>query len=520
VIRYRAFTAWQLTPACKPTARRVWGETMNSANSMARDPARVGPANVFPAHPGLHSQDTQCEHEVQFYFDERFLIRSLSEFVASALRHACSTIIVATKSHREALTQELERTNVDLVAAVEQGRYVVLDAAETLDEFIVNGIPDETLFREVLGDVVSCSSAAAVARGGDAKVAIFGEMVALLWQRGETEAALRLERLWNQLAETHPFRLRCAYPLASFDRELHTEIFSKICCEHHSVIPAEDYTVLDERDRMRTVARLQQTRQALRTESAQRRLAQAQTLEARTLNEQLLKEIEKREAIEEELRRFTRRLLSARDEHQRRIAAELHENTAQLLAALSLYFSVLHDERESLSPRLAGVVANSRSISESLLNEIRKVSHLLHPPTLDDMGLAYALREYVEQFTASSGINIDLQIPGDLGRFGRDLELAVFRIIEDALAQFNPGESGVSAGVRITRRTDALIVGIEKVESERNYACASGANQHGRSKIGITGIRERVRERGGTVQLVSSPSGMLITVTLPLESGN
>jgi len=470
----------------------------------------TGPAAVLTsASPATH-----CGHEVQFYFDDRFLIRSLSSFVQTALEAGSSAVIVATKSHREGLAAQLERAGVDLTEAMKESRYMALDAAETLAQFLVDGLLDETLFHKLIGDVVSCAAAAARRDDDDTKVVIFGEMVTLLWLRGETKAALQLEQCWNRLAESHFFHLRCAYPITSFDREVHTELFSRICGEHKVVIPAEGYSDLsDENDRLRTVARLQQTEQVLRTEAAERRNAQARTLEVQSQNKQLVSEIRKREVVEDELRRFTRRLLTARDEEQRRIAAELHENTAQLLAALSLYLGVLHEEKASLNPRVASVVASSRSVSESLLNEIHKLSHLLHPPTLDDMGLGAALWEYVDQFTAASEAQVELAIPSDLGRFSRDLEIAVFRIIEEALTNTYPLTGGYTATVRLTRTSTALIVEVQNRQSE-----AVGLDAAARTETRIMGIHERVMERGGTVQFTSDPSGTLLCVTLPLEA--
>jgi signal transduction histidine kinase len=481
---------------------------MSFRNEVTIEPGMTGPAAVLTSA----SPPTHCGHEVQFYFDDRFLIRSLSSFVQTALEAGSSAVIVATKSHREGLAAQLERAGVDLTEAMKESRYMALDAAETLAQFLVDGLPNETLFRELIGDVISC--AADAAHRDDAKVVIFGEMVSLLWLRGETKAALQLEQFWNRLSDSHSFHLRCGYPITSFDREVHTELFARICGEHQVVIPAEGYSDLsDENDRLRTVARLQQTEQVLRTEAAERRNAQAQALEVQSQNHQLVSEIRKREAVEEELRRFTRRLLTARDEEQRRIAAELHENTAQLLAALSLYLGVLHEEKASLNPRVASVVASSRSVSESLLNEIRKLSHLLHPPTLDDMGLGAALREYVDQFTAASEAKVELEIPSDLGRFSRDLEIAVFRIVEEALTNTYALSGGYTATVRLTRTSIALIVEVQNRQSE-----AGGLDAVARPETRIIGIHERVMERGGTVQFTSDPSGTLLCVTLPLEA--
>ena len=245
----------------------------------------------------------------------------------------------------------------------------------------------------VIGEIIAVSSSCAAREdtNGDAKVAIFGEMVALLLQRGEIQAALQLEGLWNGISARFSFDLLCGYRISSFDHPAHRDFFHHICTEHAVVIPAEGYPEQGgESDRLRTIALLQQTEQVLKKQVVERELAQAQNRDAEQQKQQLLKEVRKHEAVEEELRKFTRRLLTARDEEQRRIAAELHENMAQLVAALSVYFGVLHQEKASLNPRLARAVASSRSVSDSLLTEIRKLSRLLHPPTLDDMGIGAA----------------------------------------------------------------------------------------------------------------------------------
>lgn len=455
-----------------------------------------------------------CQHEVQFYFDDRFLVHSICNLALAELERGGCAIIIATRPHRESIAEELQRSQVNLPAAIEEGRYIALDAAETLAQFSINGLPDEGLFREVIGGIVSGS--AMIASRTNARVIAFGEMVALLWQRGEAESALRLEQFWNKLAESHSFQLRCAYPIASFDREVHNELFSRICSEHHVVIPAEDYSSLDnENDRLRSVARLQQTEQALRTETAARRSAQAQIQETQQENQQLTAEIRKREAREDELRRFTRRLLSARDEEQRRIAAELHENTAQLLAALKLYFGVLYEEKASLNPRLASIVASSRSVSDSLLGEISKLARLLHPPTLDDIGLGAALQEYADQLTASSAAKVELRIPADLGRFNRGLETAVFRIVEEALANVCLQQQAQAATVRLARTASKLFL-----EVKSRWGGAESDREGCRAAARILGIQERVLERGGTVQFTSDGSGALLVVTLPLDAPN
>jgi signal transduction histidine kinase len=478
-----------------------------STGSVSLESAVAASAPVPPARAESH-----CRHEVQFYFDERFLITSLAAFVGTALESGTSAIIVATKAHRDSLAQELERTGVGLVPAVEQGRYLAFDAQQTLDSFTVNGSLDKARFCDVIGSIII--RAAAASRGGQSKVAIYGEMVSLLWQRGDDKSTVQLEQFWNDLAHTHSFYLRCGYPLPSFDRETHAELFAGICGQHQAVIPAESYTgLVDENDRLLAIARLQQTEQALKTETSERRLALSRVEKIQSENQQLVEEVQKREAAEDELRRFTRRLLMARDEEQRRIAGELHENTAQLLAALSLYFGVLHEEKSSLSPRLANVVDSSREVAENLLKEIRKLSHVLHPPTLDDIGVGAALKEYAEHFAARSGIAVNLEVSGNLGRLGRNVEIAVFRIVEEALANVRQHSGSASAAVRVIRSSTIVLVEIQ----DQGYGISRkrGAANAG---TGITGMRERARELGGTVRVQSDSKGTTVFVSLPLAS--
>ena len=312
------------------------------------------------------------QHRVQFYIDDRFLVRSLAGYVSNALAAGSSAILVVNQAHRDRLMEELARGGVDLAAVTGQGSLVAMDASDTLAQFMADGSLDEGLFREKMGRVIATATAAH--RDQDSKIVIFGEMGTLLWERGDRTSAVRLEQLWNRLSEVHSFQLCCAYFLGCFDRQIHTEPFSRICGEHQVVIPAESYSDLpDENRRLRTVARLQQIEQVLKTKSVQCRLARVQKRQIENENLKLEGEIRKREAAEEELRRFTRRLLAARDEEQRRIAAELHENAAQLLAALSLYLGVLHEEKAFLNPKVASVVASSRSVSDNLLREIRKL---------------------------------------------------------------------------------------------------------------------------------------------------
>lgn len=214
-------------------------------------------------------QGDQHAHVVQFYDRDDFLVSEISRFVGTAIGAGDSSIVIATKSHRDAIAQRLESNGLNMASAIAQGRYLALDAAETLAKFMVFGKPDSERFTKVLGDIVERARKGAARE--DARVAAFGEMVAVLWAEGKGDAAVQLEQLWNSLAETHSFSLRCAYPMKGFSSRDHSEPFLKICAEHSNVLPAESYmAVIEEEDRRRTVAHLQQKAQAVETENALR----------------------------------------------------------------------------------------------------------------------------------------------------------------------------------------------------------------------------------------------------------
>jgi PAS domain S-box-containing protein len=212
-------------------------------------------------------------HTVQFYGDDSFLLDGLGRFVGSALGAGDASIIIATRAHRDALAQRLQSCGLDLAVATQQGRLITLDAAETLARFMVDGWPDAELFRLFIGGLVE--QARLASRTEKPRIAAFGEMVALLCSEGKTEAAIRLEQLWNDLARSHAFHLHCAYPIAFFYEERHAALIAKVCAEHTHVIPDESYTSLaTEEERLRSITLLQQKAQALATEVAERRKIQ------------------------------------------------------------------------------------------------------------------------------------------------------------------------------------------------------------------------------------------------------
>jgi PAS domain S-box-containing protein len=221
------------------------------------------------AHTPSHTQDG---HVVQLYANDGFLIDVLSRFIGGALAAGDAAVVIATKSHRTELERRLSANGVDTGKAAIQGRYVVLDATDTLPKVMAQGLVDDTHFREIVGEALAKAENSVARKQG--RVAVFGELVALLWAEGKSLEAIRIEQLWNDLAKSHSFCLLCAYPIAGCNHERHIEPFLEMCGEHSRVIPSESYLVLrNEEERLRSIANLQQRAQVLEKELAVRESA-------------------------------------------------------------------------------------------------------------------------------------------------------------------------------------------------------------------------------------------------------
>ena len=209
------------------------------------------------------------EHFVQFYEADGFLLNSLSGFIGNAISSGAGALVVATKPHQNGLDKLLQANGLDVTGARTRGRYVSLDAAETLSRIMVDGSPEPGRFHDVMGSVIASVT------DGRSPVRAFGEMVALLWEEGNHAAAVRLEELWNDLQRVHSFSLFCAYPMNGLGGERFIEPTGSICKVHSRVIPAESYVDLSDPDaRLRAIALLQQKAESLESEIKERRRAE------------------------------------------------------------------------------------------------------------------------------------------------------------------------------------------------------------------------------------------------------
>jgi len=170
-------------------------------------------------------------HSVHIYNEQSALISRLCGVVASSLRVGDSVLIVATLDTRNQLTDELRKTEVDVRVHARQGRFTMVDASEALSTFIIDDMPDAGLFTISIGQMLADSRKRA--RSRQQGLTVFGEMVAVLWDQGNKEAALRLEALWNAALHDRTFHLHCAYPRWLFKND---SDITAVCSAHSHVL--------------------------------------------------------------------------------------------------------------------------------------------------------------------------------------------------------------------------------------------------------------------------------------------
>ena len=465
------------------------------------------------------STSDHCGHVVQFYSEDAFLLDELSRFIGTALVSGNTALVIATPSHRDGLAERLIGRGLDLSRAMRWGRYVALDARETLAKFMVNGLPDAGNFHSYLGEVID--AARLTGEGENPGIVAFGEMVAQLWMDHNYEGAIRLEQLWNELAATRSFHLRCAYPIAHFNQEKHAPAFLRICGEHTAVIPGESYTTLsDDGERRRIISQLQQKAEALETEVAERKRVEnalrASEDALRKSHEELETRVSSRTRdlaeAERRLRELSRRLLNLRDEERRRLARELHDSTGQTLAALELTLVMLR--ATDLPPKVSEKINDAVHLTDQALQEIRTLSYLLHPPMLDEAGLVLALEWYIEGFAERSRMQIDLNLPGENKRLPQEMELAVFRIVQECLTNVHRHSGSTSASVKLSIDEDEVRLCVADAGKGIRESM-EGAS--GRVGVGIRGMRERALHLQGKLEISSEDSGTTVMVTLPIR---
>jgi DNA-binding NarL/FixJ family response regulator len=178
--------------------------------------------------------DSPPSHEVTFYSDERSLLDGFTLFTEKVLKRGDATILIAKEFHQQAVLVRLQTSGLDMKAVIEQGRYVALDPAEMLSSIMIGDLPDPVRFSKITTELIA--KTAESVDEDPRRVAACGECAPLLWERGNPEAAVRLEHLWDTVTTPYGVRTLCGYLLPSFQGGIGSFIFERICKEHSAVL--------------------------------------------------------------------------------------------------------------------------------------------------------------------------------------------------------------------------------------------------------------------------------------------
>jgi two-component system, chemotaxis family, CheB/CheR fusion protein len=235
-----------------------------------------------------------------------------------------------------------------------------------------------------------------------------------------------------------------------------------------------------------------------------------------------IEDVSKRKQHEMEIRLLSGRLLRAQDEERRRIARELHDNTAQTLAALAMRTFALQRRLDTLAdPELSRAISDIKANADEAFKGVRNLSHLLHPPDLEISGLYSAVRWYVETFTELTGIQVEIFLPTETARLPDDVELALFRILQESLTNIQRHSGSQTATVRILREPRQAILevqdqgkGMRPETLQMNGARLAGTG------LGLTGMRLRVKQIGGNLEIISDgrAPGTTVRVVVPVPA--
>lgn len=225
----------------------------------------------------------------------------------------------------------------------------------------------------------------------------------------------------------------------------------------------------------------------------------------------IVRDIREQKKTERRLHQLSGRLLQVQDEERRRLARELHDSTAQSLAALAVNLALLNNHAANLSEeKRTALLADGLDLAEMIGRELRTHAYLLHPPLLDERGLSAALRWLAEGFAARSGIAVDLDLSPHLSRLPEQVELAVFRVVQESLSNIHRHAKSPTARITLGQKGMLVLLEIRDAGSGLSKAPEDCIG------VGIAGMRERVAQLGGTLKIETSPAGTTIAALIPL----
>jgi signal transduction histidine kinase len=331
--------------------------------------------------------------------------------------------------------------------------------------------------------------------GGYAGVRITGDTAWL--EKRNWKDFFEYEDVFNQAVANQRLAVLCTYPLAACG-----------AAEILDVVRTHQFAVTRRRGTWDVI------------ETAGYKQAKA---EIKRLNEELEQRVVERTrqltAANEELRRLSGQLLRLQDEERRNIARDLHDSTGQDLVALATMLGQLRASIPSAKRKSRRLLSECKALADQCICEVRTLSYVLHPPVLDQAGLGEAIRDYVDGFTKRSGIHVELEVPPRVGRMARDIELVLFRVVQESLTNIQRHSGSQRAKIRVNRNSHLTM---EISDFGRGLPVIT---QRGKEEarlevgVGVPSMQERVKLIGGHLDIESGNQGTTVRVTVPLPGG-
>jgi len=419
------------------------------------------------------------QHVCSIYENQSEQLSMAVAFILGGLERG-ETLYIADANEPRAVLAALQRHGIDTKAALRSGRLTVSDKRPYLhkDRFV----PDEMI--RFLADRY---------RAAKSKYSGFRFAGEMTWVLGGVAGA---ERLLEYEAKLNDFlRRRNASCLCQYDRRRFSEdVILGVLRTHPSVVYGSMMT---------------QNPYYIPPDAFLSGKSSPVSVN------RFLKILGDQAAAKETLRNLSLRLLHSEDNERRRIARDLHDTTGQSLAALVMHLASLRKSVKNLSASERKILVSSLNMAKRSARDISTISYLLHPPMLDEFGLADALRWYVRGFSRRSRIDVTVTIDPKLGRFPIDAELAVFRVVQEGLNNIRKHSGSGRAHIQLVLRDKLLVL---EVRDFGHGVRPSSTSQPLESLgVGITGMRERLRQYGGDLELHSTKKGTLVRGILPLE---